>query len=297
MGLFEYIKQLIQDAIERNNTGSVSNGETKGVCGGAVYDAVKNKADNTTAFTEASTRSNIASGETIPVILGKIKKYFSDLKDLAYIAKDGTNSTKFLRGDGTWQNIPSGASKYSDLSDVQLNQLAQGDIMYYNASAQKWRNIPYTEFSPIKIVKQITYTPFSTSSQKIAETDQTVPNGSYLVTGQVVVSGFSTSDVGELVFHCSNPSLSQAYERQIIGYSDITAPTVGDIPDPNYNNNYNVNFVMPINIVVTFLNDISDKITLYVDDLYGLAHPGHENESGITHFAYLTTSIMILKIA
>ena len=45
MGLFEYIKQLIQDAIERNNTGSVSKGETKGVCGGAVYDAVKNKAD------------------------------------------------------------------------------------------------------------------------------------------------------------------------------------------------------------------------------------------------------------
>lgn len=41
MGLFEYIKKMIQDAIDRNNTGSVSKGETKGVCGGAVYDAVK----------------------------------------------------------------------------------------------------------------------------------------------------------------------------------------------------------------------------------------------------------------
>lgn len=267
MGLFEYIKQLIQDAIERNNTGSVSKGETKGVCGGAVYDGLKSKEDK------------------------------SNLKDLAYIAKDGTSSTKFLRGDGTWQNVPSGASKYSDLSDVQLNQLATGDIMYYNASAQKWRNIPYTEFSPMKIVKQITYTPFSAYSQKIAETDQVVPSGSYLVTGQVVVSGFSSSDVGELVFYCSNQNPYPTSERQIIGYSDITAPTVGDIPDPNYNNNYNVNFVMPINIVVTFLNDMQDKIILYVDDLYGLAHPGHESESGITHFAYLTTNIMILKIA
>lgn len=41
MGLFEYIKKMIQDAIDRNNTGSVSKGETKGVCGGAVYEYVQ----------------------------------------------------------------------------------------------------------------------------------------------------------------------------------------------------------------------------------------------------------------
>lgn len=61
--------------------------------------------DNPT-FTEASTRANIASGETIATIFGKIKKWFSDLKDLAFIGKDGTSSTKYLRGDGTWQNFP-----------------------------------------------------------------------------------------------------------------------------------------------------------------------------------------------
>ena len=37
-----------------------------------------------TAFTEASTRANIATGETIPTILGKIKKYFTDLKAVAF---------------------------------------------------------------------------------------------------------------------------------------------------------------------------------------------------------------------
>jgi hypothetical protein len=70
--------------------------------GDHVHPSDTSKADNTTSFTEASTRANIASGETIPTILGKIKKYFSDLKDLAYIAKDGTSSTKYLKGDGTW---------------------------------------------------------------------------------------------------------------------------------------------------------------------------------------------------
>lgn len=39
--------------------------------------------DNPT-FTEATTRANIASGETFAVILGKIKKFFADLKTVAF---------------------------------------------------------------------------------------------------------------------------------------------------------------------------------------------------------------------
>ncbi len=37
-----------------------------------------------TAFTEASTRANIASGDTFSTILGKIKKFFTDLKTVAF---------------------------------------------------------------------------------------------------------------------------------------------------------------------------------------------------------------------
>ena len=59
--------------------------------------------NQTPTVTEASTRSNIASGDNLKTIIGKIKKWFTDLKDLAFIAKDGTSSTKYLRGDGTWQ--------------------------------------------------------------------------------------------------------------------------------------------------------------------------------------------------
>lgn len=56
-------------------------------------------------YSEAITRTNLAgSGEKLSVIFGKIKKWFSDLKDLAFIGKDGASSTKYLRGDGTWQS-------------------------------------------------------------------------------------------------------------------------------------------------------------------------------------------------
>lgn len=91
MGLFEYIKQLIQDAIERNNTGSVSKGETKGVCGGAVYDAVKEKADNTTAsvglpgaydtYSKNFPTKNIVSGSVQNCLT-----YINDIADKLYTA-------------------------------------------------------------------------------------------------------------------------------------------------------------------------------------------------------------------
>ncbi len=69
---------------------------------------VAKKAADTPTFSEASTRDNLSgSGETMDTILGKIKKWFADLKDLAFIGKDGTSSTKYLRGDGTWQAFPS----------------------------------------------------------------------------------------------------------------------------------------------------------------------------------------------
>ncbi|MBO7078647.1 MAG: hypothetical protein J6W64_02405, partial [Bacilli bacterium] len=41
-------------------------------------------ANNTVAFTQASTRANIATGESHSTIFGKIKKYFADLKTVAF---------------------------------------------------------------------------------------------------------------------------------------------------------------------------------------------------------------------
>lgn len=61
---------------------------------------------NNPTITAAASRTNIATGDTLTVIWGKIAKWFSDLKDLAFTAIDGSTSTKYLRGDGTWQPFP-----------------------------------------------------------------------------------------------------------------------------------------------------------------------------------------------
>ena len=67
---------------------------------------VDGKASSDPPFVEAATRQNIVSGETLSVLFGKIKKWFSDLKGLAFIDIDSASSTKLLQGDGTWVNAP-----------------------------------------------------------------------------------------------------------------------------------------------------------------------------------------------
>ena len=60
------------------------------------------------------------------------------LGDLAYINEDGDNSTKFLRGDGTWQNTPTGATTLADLTDTAILSPSNGQVLKYNGS--KWVN-------------------------------------------------------------------------------------------------------------------------------------------------------------
>lgn len=52
----------------------------------------------TAAFTAASTRANIATGEKLSVLFGKIAKYLADLSTVAF-AK--TTSTNLVKGDGS----------------------------------------------------------------------------------------------------------------------------------------------------------------------------------------------------
>jgi hypothetical protein len=69
------------------------------------------KANETSSFTEAATRANIASGESVSTIFGKIKKFFSDLKSVAFTGSYSDLSNKptiptiattgrLLKGDG-----------------------------------------------------------------------------------------------------------------------------------------------------------------------------------------------------
>lgn len=61
-------------------------------------------ADISTDFTQAATRTNVATGETLAVSLGKIAKWFADLKGLAF--KDQIVATTDISGVIPAANLP-----------------------------------------------------------------------------------------------------------------------------------------------------------------------------------------------
>lgn len=69
-----------------NKTSSVTSSSTATQYPSAksVWEAIKDFATKVQTFSQASTRANIESGETISTIFGKIKKWFADLKAVAF---------------------------------------------------------------------------------------------------------------------------------------------------------------------------------------------------------------------
>lgn len=79
----------------------------------AVWNSVKGLATNVQAFTQAGTRDEIKSGETISVIFGKIKKWLADLKAVAFSGSYNDLSNRPTIGNGTITITQNGATKGS----------------------------------------------------------------------------------------------------------------------------------------------------------------------------------------
>ena len=112
-------------------------GSTNPVQSGGVYTALADKLDKTgdgssvtAAFTAASSRTNIATGEKLSVLFGKIAKWFSDLGSLAFkstVAKTDLASdvqTSLGKADSALQSVTK--------SDVGLGNV--DNVKQYSAS-------------------------------------------------------------------------------------------------------------------------------------------------------------------
>lgn len=126
--IFAYVDNAIKD-VKVTTDATPTQGSTNPVQSGGVYSSLANKLDKTgngsnvtAAFTAASTRANIATGEKLSVLFGKIAKWLADLGSLAFkstVAKSDLASdvqTSLSKADSALQSV----SK----SDVGLGNVA-----------------------------------------------------------------------------------------------------------------------------------------------------------------------------
>ena len=109
--------------------------------------------DQTPTFTEAATRVNITSGETLSTLFGKIKKFFTDLKTVAFTGsytdlsnkptsmQNPNSLTLTMNGSSSSYNGASSASKSwyapTNVGTAGYNLISNG------SGAPVWQQLPY----------------------------------------------------------------------------------------------------------------------------------------------------------
>ena len=170
--------------------------------------------DQTPTFTEASTRNNIASGEKLSVILGKVQKFFNDLKTVAFSGSfsDLSNKPKInsvelsgnktagdlgLQSELTFDNVPTDGSNnpvksdgiYNSEKDIYAVMGKMGaknliPVPYYEDTEED-RGITWTNNADGTIT--ITGTATADSAHNLSQRTNTgklyLPNGKYILNG------------------------------------------------------------------------------------------------------------------
>ena len=89
----------------------------------------------TTAFTQAATRTNLTTGEKMKISLGKITKWFADLKDVAFSGNAAdltTDSTHQLTTDGeksTWNSKAAGTHTHTSSAITDFLASVVGSVL------------------------------------------------------------------------------------------------------------------------------------------------------------------------
>lgn len=108
---------------------------------------------------------------------------------------------KVLKGDGTWGEVQ-GASAVTDLTDVELTNLADKEILEWDAVAEKWKNVPNSGGGIDGSIMNVIHFNWITASSRAVDTalteSITLDAGKYLFVIYTPYSTVSESTIGIL---------------------------------------------------------------------------------------------------
>ena len=198
----------------------------------------KTKVGINTTFTEASTRANIASGDSFSTILGKIKKFFTDLKTVAFtgsyndlsdkptipdistkVSKSGDDMTGALTMKGQDINLGTASSSSNDSADL-VWQYGNG-----NEKARIWADDTYTSGVGLnyRVNKSDGTQLYAGRLATMGEVDGKVSKSGDTMTGALTIN--RSSDV-QAVFSRNNTGTSTAITSIDIG-NNVADGTAG----------------------------------------------------------------------
>lgn len=185
--------------------------------------------NSTVAFTEAQTRTNIATGEKLSVICGKIKKFFTDLKAVAFSGSYNdltdkpsiptvNNATLTIKQGGTTK----GTFTANASTDVEIDLDAGGggsDIDTWDVNA----TIPSGSYVSMSSIYGVTYADDLTNPCMIAENYDALWSKTYDMFFQTYLSRTLNGDIGgvgiqqiEIKFMNENSSSANKYQAVLL---------------------------------------------------------------------------------
>ena len=201
--------------------------------------------DQTPTFTEASTRVNIASGETLSTLLGKIKKFFTDLKTVAF-----TGSYSDLSNKPTSMQNPYSLTLTMNSSGTTYNGGSSASFAWYaptSAGTAGYKLISNGSGAPIW--QQPPYAVCSTATTTAAKT-VSITNFKLITGARVLVKfTYAHKSSGSATLNISNTGAKTIciekpeapYGNSSFSITSITSQNswqAGDILDLVYNGTY-----------------------------------------------------------
>lgn len=201
--------------------------------------------DQTPTFTEASTRVNIASGETLSTLFGKIKKFFTDLKTVAF-----TGSYSDLSNKPTSMQNPYSLTLTMNSSGTTYNGGSSASFAWYaptSAGTAGYKLISNGSGAPIW--QQPPYAVCSTATTTAAKT-VSITNFKLITGARVLVKfTYAHKSSGSATLNISNTGAKTIciekpeapYGNSSFSITSITSQNswqAGDILDLVYNGTY-----------------------------------------------------------
>ena len=275
---------VVDSALSTTSTNAIQNK--------VITTEVNKKVNDKLAFTEATTRANIASGESFATILGKIKKFFSDLKAVAFsgsyndlinkptipstladLTADSTHRTVTDAEKSSWSNKSTFSGSYTDLTNVPEDIVEDANYVHTD---NNYTTVEKNKLSGIASGAEVNQNAFSTV--KVGETSVSADSKTDTLTlvagSNITITPDTTND--KITITAKDTTYSS--KSAVSGGTDVSLVTTGE----KYNWNVKVDDNPTFTEASTRANIISGetfsvllgKIKKYFTDLKSVAFSG-----------------------